>query len=79
MTEPVRLPKLKVRGLGWDSPNELYDFDRARFFSYSKDTTIVVEGQAVTSYEELLELVEKEHFGDKEYLEVAFLPVISGG
>ena len=75
----MNLPKLKVRGLGWNTSKEYYNFEQAKFFPYSEDVVIVVEGQAITSYEELFQLVTREHYEGKEFLEVTFLPIIVGG
>ena len=74
-----KLPKLKVEGLGWDVSKGICDFDQAKYFPFNRDLVIVVEGQAVRSYDDLLELVSKNHYEDREFLEVKFLPTIVGG
>ena len=75
----TKLPKLKIKGLGWDTSEEIRDFDQAKHLPFGHDVTIVVEDQVVKSYEELVQLVASHHYEDKEFLEVTFLPIIAGG
>jgi hypothetical protein len=78
--KPVNnLPKLKVSGLGWDETGKLIDFQHARYFPFSQDLIITVDGQVVDSFEEMVRLAERGIFLDKPCLEVVFLPVIVGG
>ena len=74
-----KLPKLKVKGLGWDAAKETCDFDQAKFFPYQRDLVIVVEQNVVRSYDDLIKLASQDPYKDKEFLEVQFLPVIVGG
>ncbi len=74
-----KLPRLKVKGLGWDASKGICDFDQAKYFPFSRDLVIVVEGEAIRSYEDLLELVSKNHYEDRKFLEVVFLSTIVGG
>jgi hypothetical protein len=73
------LPELKVNGLGWDETGKLIDFHQARFFPFSPDLIITVEGHVVNSYQELILLIDKGTFPGKPFLDVVFLPVIVGG
>lgn len=74
------LPKLKVKeGLGWESTEEMRDFEQAKFFPFGSDLVVVIEGQIVGSYDELVKLVSEGKFDNKESLEVMFLPIIVGG
>ena len=73
-------PLLRVEGLGWDVGKETYDFEQARYFPYdSRDLVIVVEGKAVKSFEDIVELAEKDPYKNKSFLDVKFLEVITGG
>ena len=72
-------PRLKVSGLGWDTPGELIEFEQARYFPFSPDLIITVDDQVVNSYEEMEKLAEAAICNQKPYLEVVFLPVIVGG
>ena len=75
----MKLPKLKVDGLGWDVSKEICDFEQAKYFPYTEELVIVAEGQVIQSYEDLVRLFDQGRFKDKELLEVSFLPIIVGG
>ena len=74
-----KFPQLKVNGLGWEVTKEICDFDQARFFPYERDLVIVVEGEVIRSYEDLVELASRAPHKHKELLEVVILPTIVGG
>ncbi len=73
------LPKLKVCGLGWDETGEIIDFQQARYFPFSQDLIITLDGQVVNSFEEMTLLAASHQCQGKSFLEVVFLPVIVGG
>ena len=75
----MKLPKLKVDGLGWDVSKEICDFEQAKYFPYTEELVIVAEGHVIQSYEDLVRLIDEGRFKDKELLEVSFLPIIVGG
>ena len=76
----TKLPKLKVQGFRSDVPEEIRDFEQAKYFPFSLDgLVIVVEGEVVRDYEGFAQLVAQERNKDKEFLEVIFLPIIEGG
>ncbi len=75
------LPKLNLKKpFGYPS-EEVRDFEQARYFlfSYGANAVIVVEGQVVNSYEELVQLAARDCYKGKEFLEVQLLPVAIGG
>jgi len=69
------LPKLKVRR-AWNPEEETVAMDEARsfLFSHGPDMTIIVEGQVIYSYEELIEIVSQEPYKEKDFLEVVMIP-----
>jgi hypothetical protein len=73
------LPRLRVSGLGWDETGKLIDFQQARYFPFSQDLIITVDGEVVNSYEEMTRLAAGGLWPDRPFLEVVFLPVIVGG
>ncbi len=73
------LPKLKVIQPFWDTPEEIRDFEQGKYLPYCAHILIVVEGQVISSYEELLKLAAEEQSKDKEFLEVKFLEIPVGG
>jgi hypothetical protein len=73
-----RWPKLYIQKDPLELP-VLADFDAGKTLPYNKGLIIAVEGRMVSSFEELKDLVEKYHYRDKEYLNVALLPIVLGG
>lgn len=75
-----KLPELRVEGLGWEIVKETYRFEESQYFPYDNhDLVIVVEGEVVRDYKDLVKLAEREDNKKKPILEVKFLPVIVGG
>lgn len=77
-----KLPKLKVkRPLWYGYPvEEIRDFEQAQYFLFSRGTFVVVEGQVVYCYDELVQLAAQDSYKDKEFLEVNLrYDMISGG
>ncbi len=72
-------PKLKVSGLGWDTSGKLIDLEQSRYFPFSQDLIITVDGQVVNSYDDIVHIASAGSGSNKPYLEVVFLPVIVGG
>ena len=76
----IKLPKLKISGLGWDTSGEIVDFDQARYLPFGGDDLIImVEDRIVRSYDDLVQLANLEQYRDRENLEIKFLSVIVGG
>ena len=75
------LPKLKIQSLyGPGSEADICDIEQAKSrFDYGSDTIIVVEGQVVSSYDELVQLAANDKYKDQEFLEVVLMPFIAGG
>ena len=63
-----KLPKLKIKGLGWDVSEQSLDFDQAKYLPFGQDVTVVVEDQVVSSYEDLVQLISSHHYEYKEFL-----------
>ncbi len=75
-----KLPKLKVQSLlGNDDRPEVCDLEQAKNrFDYDSGI-IVVEGQVVSSYDELVRLAANDKYKGQEFLEVVLMPFIAGG
>ncbi len=75
-----KLPKLKIR-LPFGNPSEdICDLEQAKYrFTYGGEIIVVVEGQVVNSYEQLVQLAAQDAYKDREFLEVELLPAIVGG
>ena len=76
-----KLPKLKIQSLyGSGDEADICDLEQAKSrFDYGSDTIIVVEGQVISSYDELVQLAAMEKYQDQEFLEVVLMPFIAGG
>ena len=76
-----KLPKLKIQSLyGPEGEADICDLEQAKSrFIYGAETIIVVEGQVVSSYDELVELTEMEKYKDHDFLQVVLMPFIAGG
>ena len=75
-----KLPKLKVKLPFGDTVQDVCELEQARYrFSYGQETLVVVEGQVVNSYEELVQLASRDEYKDKEFLEVQLLENLPGG
>ncbi len=75
-----KLPKLKVRR-SWNPVEETHDLEQARnlLFNRGTDMLVIVEGQMVNSYEELVQLAAQDAYKDKESLEVVMTPLWPAG
>ena len=76
------LPKLKVRR-DWNPVEETYDLEQARdlLFGQGTDMLVIVEGETVHSYEELLQLATRDSYRNRDSLEVMVLSagLVDGG
>ncbi len=72
--------KLKIRlpfGHQDDIICELVD---AKYrFSFDSDLVVVVEGQAVKSFDELIKIANRQDLKKKEFIEVKLFPLFAGG
>ena len=75
-----RLPKLEITS-PFQYAQGTYDLEQAKdiLFRYGNRTTVVVEGQRIYSYEELVQLAAQDCYKDKEFLEVMVLPSLATG
>ena len=74
------LPKLKVKKTPFGySEEETYDFKQAQSFSYGQGSFVMVEGQVINSYEELIQIASRDDYKDREFLEVILVPFMDIG
>jgi len=74
------LPKLKVKKFSGDPAVEVCDFEQAKaFFNPIPSTLVVVQGEVLYSYDELILLATQDKYKDKKLLEVDLLPIQGGG
>lgn len=76
-----KLPKLKVH-IPFGYPNEdICELEQARYrLSYGAGVVVMVEGQVVNSYDELIQLAAQDIYRDREFLEVVLIvDLVAGG
>jgi len=71
------LPKLKVNKL--PSGEEIRDFEQGKYLPFCDYVLVLVEGEIINSYEELVQLAAQDCYKDKEFLEVTLMPLVMGG
>jgi hypothetical protein len=55
------------------------ELEQARYYLNFDSGIILVEGQKVCSYDELVQLAKRENYKNKETIEVILLPLVVGG
>ena len=75
------LPRLRIRLPAPSETRDVCSLEQARYrFNWGHDPfLVVVEGQAVSSFHDLMELAGQDRFKDKEFLEVEVHPLLAGG
>ena len=73
------LPKLKIKLPAGNSGEDIFNLEQAKDRLNFDDGIIMVEGQTVHSYEELLKLARRKDFRNREFLEVVLRQIIVGG
>jgi hypothetical protein len=71
------LPKLKVHK--WTGEEEIQDIESWGKFPFGVYDIIVVEGQEVYSYEDLVSLAKQEPYSSYQVLDLQIMPIIAGG
>ncbi len=77
-----KLPKLKVTDCsGYGAPKqEIIDFEQARdLLDFDSTVQVIVEGQVLADYDELVQLAAQDRYKDKEFLKVEVMEMIGGG
>jgi hypothetical protein len=72
------MPKLMIKVFG-DPGGEICELEEASNYLNFESGIIVVEGQNVYSYDDLVQIASQEKYRNKEYIEVSQIPPIEGG
>ena len=72
------MPKLLVKVFG-DPGEDTYDLEEARYLFDFANQIVVIDGQNVRSYDELVKIASQERYSDQELIEVVQIPAITGG
>jgi hypothetical protein len=83
MNESIRnLPKLRVDWSNYGRrEEEVFDLEQAeeRIFAYARGIAVAIEGELITSYEDLLEVVREERFRNRPEIKVKPFPAMLAG
>ena len=71
------LPKLRFKTP--EGNEEIHSLEEAKSLLFNWGVLVVVEGQLINSYEELVKLAGQNSCMNKESLEVTLIPFIEGG
>ena len=72
------MPKLLVKVFG--NPGEdIYELEHAKYLFDFANQIIVIDGQNVRSYNDLVKIVSQPKYKDQEFIEVVQVPAVSGG
>ncbi len=75
-----KLPKLKFESSPWFPNAEVLDIEEAKYSIFGVTGALLwVDGQAIKSYEQLIQLAAQDCYRDKEFLEAVFFLPLSGG
>ena len=74
-------PKLRIKLPSPNAAEDICDLQEAKHrFNWGHEPfLILVEKQPISSYEELVEFVNRKPFKDREFLEVELQPLLAGG
>ena len=75
------LPKLRIKLPSQNEARDICNLEQAKYrFNWGHEPfLILVEKQPISSYEELIEFVERNSLKDREFLEVELQPLLAGG
>jgi len=77
-----KLPKLKIKlpyVMPYGPSERIIDLEQGKDLPYGLGYYVMVGHQVLNSYEELVQLAARDHYKDKESIEVKLLPSIIGG
>jgi hypothetical protein len=72
------MPKLLVKVFG-DPGEDIYELKDAKYLFDFANQIIVIDGQNVRSYGDLVKIVSQPKYKDQEFIEVVQVPAVSGG
>jgi hypothetical protein len=72
-----KLPKMKITK--WNGEELIQDIEEWKTFPFAIDDLVMVEGQEIYSYSELVEMASREPFNTYQFLDVRVMPFIAGG
>ena len=58
---------------------DICELDQAGYLFSFADRSVVIDGQRINSYDELLELAGRKEYRDRQYIQVDLLHTMAGG
>jgi PDZ domain-containing secreted protein len=72
------MPRLLVKLFG-DPGEDIYELEDAKYLLDFTDRIVMVDGQKIGSYDELVKIVKQEKYRDRDFIEIVQIPAIMGG
>jgi PDZ domain-containing secreted protein len=72
------MPKLLIKFFG-DPGEDLCELEDAKYLLDFADRIVIVDGQEIRSYDELVKIVEQDKYRNQEIIEVVQIPAMTGG
>jgi hypothetical protein len=72
------MPKLLVKVFG-DPGEDICELEETKYLLDFANQIIVIDGQNVRSYDELVKIVSQEKYSNQAFIEVVQIPAITGG
>ena len=72
------LPKLKIEIFG-HAGEDVCELEQSKFLFIFTDKTVMVDGQKIDSYNELVRLAGTDEYRNRKFIEVVLLPTVVGG
>jgi len=72
------MPKLLIKVFG-DPGEDICELEDAKYLLDFAGQIIVIDGQQIHSYDELVNIVSQEKYRNQELIEVVQVPAVTGG
>ena len=72
------MPKLLIKIFG-DPGEDMCELEEAKYLIDFSSQIIVIDGQHIRSYEELVQIASQEKYRNQEFIEVVQVPAVTGG
>jgi len=72
------MPKLLIKVFG-DPGEDICELEEAKYLLDFAGQIIVIDGQQIRSYDELVNIASQEKYKNQELIEVVQVPAVTGG
>ena len=74
----IQMPKLLIKVFG-DPGEDICELEDAKYILDFANRIIVIDGQHIRSYDELVKIASQEKYRHQEFIEVVQVPAVTGG